>query len=102
MPLIKYVGLAHFRELLTADFKKAGVEGQKMLTFARHEAVKVTDEVADAIHKLVGDEFEEVQDDVEAEIARDTSEQPAPADTTTVTVVAAPVPAQEDEPEATA
>lgn len=82
MPLIKYVGTAHFRELLVEDFKKAGVAVDGMITFARHEVTKVTDEVADAIHKLVGDEFEEVEDDVEEELVRDTATTPT-ADTST-------------------
>lgn len=100
MPLIKYIGTAHFRELLVDDFKKVGVEVESMLTFARHEAVKVSDEVADAIHKLVGDEFEEVKDDVDQELVRDASTEPAADTTTPPPVVEAPT--QTDEAEATA
>lgn len=78
MAFIKYTGLAHFRELLVEDFQKVGVEVDQMITFARHEVVKVSDEVAGAIHKLVGDEFEEVRGDVQAELVRDTAVMPAP------------------------
>lgn len=60
---IKYTGLAHFRELMAADFKKLGVEGQKALTFARHEATEVEDDVADVLLKELGDEFERVKAD---------------------------------------
>lgn len=60
---IKYTGLAHFRELAAADFKKLGVEGQKALTFARHEVTEVEDDVADALLNLLGDEFTKVKED---------------------------------------
>lgn len=100
MPFIKYIGTAHFRELLVEDFKKAGVAVDEMITFAKHEVTKVTDEVADAIHKLVGDEFEEVQDDVEEELVRDTSETPAADTSTTPPVVEHPT--EEPAPEASA
>lgn len=60
---IKYTGLAHFRELAAADFKKLGVEGQKALAFARHEATEVEDDVAKVLLKELGDEFEKVKED---------------------------------------
>jgi hypothetical protein len=105
MAQIKYIGTAHFRELLVEDFKKVGVEVDSMISFARHEVVKVTDEVADAIHKLVGDEFEGVKDDVDEELVRDASETPV-ADTSVAPAVVEPeqaqVPNVEPEPSASA
>lgn len=61
---IKYTGLSHFRELLEKDFKKLGVEGQEALVFARHEVVEVSNETADALLEVLGDEFEKVKEDV--------------------------------------
>lgn len=69
MALIKYTGLAHFRELAAADFKKLEVEGQKALTWARGEVKEVSDEVADALHELLSDEFEKVKEDFQAATA---------------------------------
>jgi hypothetical protein len=63
MAFVKYKGLAHFRELLKDDFKKMGVEGQKALTFARHEVTEVGDDVAEALTKFLGDEFDKVKGD---------------------------------------
>lgn len=60
---VKYVGGSHFRELLEGDFKKLGVEGQKALTFAKHEVTQVEDDVADALEKFLGDEFVKVKAD---------------------------------------
>jgi hypothetical protein len=78
MALLKYVGTSHFRELLAEDFAKVGVEVKAAIVFGRNEATKVSDEVADAIHKLVGDEFEQVSEDVKAEI-RDPEKTPPTA-----------------------
>lgn len=66
MATIKYTGFSHFRELLAEDFKKLGVEGQKALTFARHEATEVKDDVAEALLQVLGDEFEKVKEDTKA------------------------------------
>lgn len=71
MALIKYTGTSHFRQLLVEDFAKVGVEVKDAITFGRHEVTKVTKQVADAIQKLVGDEFEQVSEDVKAEEVRD-------------------------------
>lgn len=78
MALLKYTGLSHYRELLKSDFAKVGVEVKQALTFARHEVVEVADDVADAIHQLVGDEFEKVEGDVQAEAVRNAAEDPQP------------------------
>jgi uncharacterized protein with gpF-like domain len=82
MAVLKYIGGSHFRELLKEDFAKVGVEVEEGITFARHELVKVSDEVADAIHQLVDDEFEEVKEDVKDEMVRDAAEDPQPANVT--------------------
>jgi hypothetical protein len=74
----KYTGLSHYRQLLKSDFAKVGVQVEQAITFARHEIVEVADEVAAAIHKLVGDEFEKIQDDVDAELVRNAAEDPQP------------------------
>lgn len=79
MALIKYTGLSHYRQLLASDLKKAGVEVDKAMTFARHEIVEVADDVAEAIHQLVGDEFEKVEGDVNKELVRNADENPQPA-----------------------
>lgn len=82
MAVLKYIGGSHFRELLKEDFAKVGVEVENKIVFARHELVKVSNEVADAIHQLVGDEFEEVKEDVKDELVRDAAEDPQPANVT--------------------
>lgn len=66
MAFIKYKGFSHFRELVEEDFKKLGVEGQKALTWARGEVKEVEDDVADVLHKLLGDEFTKVKKDAQA------------------------------------
>lgn len=63
---IKYVGFSHFRELLEKDFARLGVEGQEALSFARHEVVEVSDDVAKVLVETLGDEFEKVEEDVKA------------------------------------
>lgn len=78
MALIKYTGLSHYRQLLKSDFAKVGVVVEQAITFARHEIVEVADDVADAIDKLVADEFEKIQDDVEAELVRVAADNPQP------------------------
>lgn len=78
MAVLKYIGGSHFRELLKEDFAKVGVEVEDKIVFARHELVKVSNEVADAIHQLVDDEFEEVKEDVKDELVRDAAEDPQP------------------------
>jgi hypothetical protein len=78
MALLKYIGSSHYRELFKSDFAKAGVEVEKAITFARHEIVEVADDVAEAIHNLVGDEFEKVEDDVDKELVRNAAEDPQP------------------------
>lgn len=78
MPKVKYTGFSHFRELLAEDFAKVGVEVKEALVFARHEVTEVTDEIAEAIQKLVGDEFEKVRKDTKAEVRDLTAEEPAP------------------------
>lgn len=78
MAFLKYIGGSHFRTLLKEDFAKVEVQVEEALTFARHEVVKVSTEVADAIHQLVGDEFEEVKEDVNEELARDAEKDPNP------------------------
>lgn len=78
MALIKYKGLSHYRELLADDFKKVGVEVKEALVFARHEVTEVADDVADAVLKLVGDEFEKVRKDTKAAIRNLTTENPEP------------------------
>ena len=77
MALIKYTGLSHFRELLAEDLAKVGVEIEEALVFARHEVTDVSDKIAEAIHKLVGDEFEEVEGDTEEPVRDLTVEDPA-------------------------
>ncbi len=77
MATIKYTGLAHFRELLAEDFTKLGAEGQKALTFARHEVTKVKDEVAAVLLKTLGDEFEEVKEDVATETSKPAKASPS-------------------------
>lgn len=77
MALIKYTGLSHYRQLLKSDLAKAGVEVEAALTFARHEIVEVADDVAEAIHNLVGEEFEKVEGDVKGEV-RNAQEDPQP------------------------
>lgn len=77
MPFVKYTGLAHLRELMPSDFKKVGVEVKEAMVFARHEVTQVTEDVAEAIHKLVGDEFAKVRKDTKAEIRDLTSDDPA-------------------------
>lgn len=76
MALIKYTGLAHFRELLPEDFKKVGVEVEEAITFARHEVTEVADDIADAVQKLVSNEFTKVRKDTKAEIRDLTSDNP--------------------------
>lgn len=49
MKTIAYQGQAHFRELSTEDFAKAGVEGHKAMTFERFLPTEVSNELADAI-----------------------------------------------------
>lgn len=77
MAKIKYTGLSHFRELLAEDFAKVGVEVKEALIFARHEVTEVSDEVADAITKLVGDEFEKVRKDTKSAVRDLTVDDPA-------------------------
>lgn len=81
MAKIKYIGLSHFRELAAADFKKLGVEGQKFISFARHEATEVSDDVADALLGLLGDEFQKVKEDVAKASKSSTSSTEPPEDT---------------------
>lgn len=71
MPHIKYTGLSHFRELAAADFKRLGVEGQKKLTWARDEVLEVSNEVADKLQELLGDEFEKVRKDYRSSQAQE-------------------------------
>jgi hypothetical protein len=73
---IKYSGGSHFRELLEEDFKKLGVEGQKALTFARHEVTLVEDDTADAIMKFLGEEFTQVKSDTSAMVKDATADAP--------------------------
>lgn len=77
MAHLKYIGGSHFRQLFPADLSKVGVEIEQALTFARHEVVKVRDDLAEAIHKLVGDEFEKVDGDIKGEV-RDLEKDPQP------------------------
>lgn len=63
MAHIKYTGTSHFRELLAADFKRLGVEGQKKTVWARGEVLEVPDEVAEVLIDSLGDEFDLVDDD---------------------------------------
>lgn len=74
MAQIKYTGLSHFRELAAADFKKLGVEGQRALVWARGEVKEVSDDVANALHTLLGTEFQKVEADAKAaEAKKDTT-----------------------------
>lgn len=81
MALIKYIGTAHIREIAAADFKKLGVEGQRLLRFFRHEAVQVDDDVADTLEKELGDEFTKVKDDTSAELKSTKAEADTKPDT---------------------
>lgn len=62
MALIKYTGFAHFRELAEHDFEKLGAAGARAISFARHEVVEVSHEVAQAIMENLADEFERVEE----------------------------------------
>ena len=73
MATVKYTGFSHFRELLQEDFEKLGVKGQESLTWARNEVKEVSTEVADALHKLLGDEFTKVESDAKSALKSDSS-----------------------------
>lgn len=83
MALIKYIGLSHFRELMAEDFAKLGVEGQKALTWARAEIKEVEDDVADALHKILGTEFTKVEEDVKSATSKTKKSASASASTST-------------------
>lgn len=78
MALLKYTGLAHLRELLPDDFAKVGVEVKQALIFARDEVTEVADDVAEALTKLVGDEFTKVRKDTKAAVRDLTVDDPEP------------------------
>lgn len=81
MALIKYIGTAHYRQLLISDFEKAGVKVDQAITFAKDEVVEVSADVAKALDELVADEFEKVKaSDVDKKDVRKASDQPAPAE----------------------
>lgn len=78
MALIKYTGLSHYRELLESDFQKVDVKVKGALVFARNEVTKVSDEVANALMKLVGVEFAKVKDDTDEAVRDLTTKDPTP------------------------
>lgn len=62
MPLIKYIGTAHFRELDAADAKRADppVTDFRKTTWKRGEAEEVSSAAAEWLTRDLDDEFEEV------------------------------------------
>lgn len=64
---IKYTGTADFKVYTAADFKKAGLDGAKKITFSRDEPTEVDDAVGELLTSkegLLGPEFfEEVDED---------------------------------------
>lgn len=67
MPFVQYSNFADVRELNAADLSKAGVEGFRSTKFPRHEAIEVSDEVAEALlnHELFATEFTVADDPTE-------------------------------------
>lgn len=66
MTFIQYTGSSDQQEFGAADFKKEGVEAKKTV-FRRHEAVEVSDEVAELLLNggkgvFAGYSFEEAED----------------------------------------
>lgn len=57
MTRMRYIGEAHFRVLLSSDFKSFGVDSPE-LHFPRHEKVEVEEEVAAALMSHLPGEFE--------------------------------------------
>jgi hypothetical protein len=78
MAKLKYIGTSHFRELLAEDLAKVGVEIEGALVFARGEATEVADDIAEGIHKLLGDEFQKVRKDTKEAVRDLTVDEPAP------------------------
>lgn len=78
MVRVKYTGLSHYRQLLVADFEKAGLAVKSAITFARHEVVEVSEDVVSALEQLAADEFERVEGDVNQEVIRRAEAQPEP------------------------
>lgn len=72
--LLKYVGTAHFRELLAEDFKKLGDLAHEAITFARDEVMEVRREVGTLILGNLADEFVQVEADTKTEVAKVASE----------------------------
>lgn len=65
MPVVKYVGTAHYRILDAADAKRAEppVEGFKKTTWTRNGTQEVTAPVAEWLLRDLKTEFAEVQDE---------------------------------------
>lgn len=59
--LLKYIGTAHFRELLEDDLEKLGAMGHNALMFAKDEVTEVAHEVYEAIMTNLADEFEAIE-----------------------------------------
>lgn len=78
MKTIEYTGTADFKEYTAADFKKADIEGKKVV-FQPGVPVEVDDEIADALTSNEGLFGEELFKEVEAENAEEAdSSQPKP------------------------
>lgn len=76
---VQYDGSSDFREFSAADFTKAGVEAKK-ISFAKGEAVEVSEEVGAALTSkegIFGEEvFSEVREDEELPLEEPQPEKP--------------------------
>lgn len=64
---IQYTGLSHFRELFAEDFERLGHVGHEAVTWARGEIIEVAHTVGETLLQVLGDEFQQVTEDVKVE-----------------------------------
>jgi hypothetical protein len=57
MPVIKYIGGSHFRELSAEDLHQFGVDDFEDTTWAQGEPTEVSQDVFDVLLEYFGDEF---------------------------------------------